>query len=359
MILAFFLLASWTLAGSAHASYGQFRLDGVGLILAFLLIVAYGLCVDLALVARTFRSRVALVVGSIIPLALVSLFLFLLSTSTERAGLFDTIYGGWGFVFVVTTAVYLPFIVIAPFAQYRSMRHGVRWPRWITAWMALQLALYPTFKVLTVTDRHYREQESVAGEAVGRRVAAGELGALLERAEQRRERIWGLKWTYPWPQPSPAEMRAGPSGWIVGLAKGMEASALIATDEPLRAPDRAALQKLVDRHFSSYGGPHIQAKLLWDTLEPSGFSRQLAPRGVEEVETPSEEVIPVLLERLEKYGAVRLCPGGRMMDADRAVLQALILVKGRAWNTETRVYDMRPEWVAYQRRVERLCTGPE
>ena len=93
--------------------------------------------------------------------------------------------------------------------------------------------------------------------------------------------------------------------------------------------------------------------------EPGSFSRQLAPAGVNDAGTVAEEVIPVLLERLEKYGAASLCPGGRMMDADRAVLNALVLAKGRVWNVEKRPDEMRPQWESYQRRVERLCRGPE
>ena len=138
----------------------------------------------------------------------------------------------------------------------------------------------------------------------------------------------------------------------------MDASALIAASEPLSAPDRAALRTLMTRHFWPYAFPHTRAKLLWDALEPGGFSRQLAPNGVGEVGVVDEEVIPVLLERLEKHGEARLCPGGRMMDADRAVLNALVLAKGRVWNVEKRAYEMRPQWDSYQLRVERLCRGP-
>jgi len=47
------------------------------------------------------------------------------------------------------------------------------------------------------------------------------------------------------------------------------------------------------------------------------------------------------------------------MEADRAVLNAVILKRGRAWNTEKRAYEMRPDWEGYRQRVERLCRGPE
>lgn len=347
------------LAASAHASYGQMRLDGLGFLLAFALTVVYGLAVDLGLFIRIFRYRAALVIGFIFALAAVFLLLGLAASPSERAGFFGGAPGGAQLVLlVVTSAVFLPFIVIAPFAQYLAMRHGRRWPGWITAWMALQLALLPGFLVLAGTDEYFWQQEYAAGQAEGREVRAGGLGGILERAERRRERIWGTGWTYPWQQKPPAGFLARPSGWILGLAQSMDASALIAANEPLSAADRAALRALVDRHFLRYAVPNIRAELLWDTLEPGGFSRQLAPKGVDEAGAVGEEVIPVLLEQLEKHGEARLCPGGRMMDADRAVLNALVLKKGRVWNVAKQAYEMRPDWDSYQARVERLCRGP-
>lgn len=340
---AFLLLASCALAASAHASYAQMRLDGVGLILAFLLTVAYGLIVDLALFARIFRYRAALIVGSIVALVVVLLFLSQAASPSERTGFFKGAPGGPGLVVLVaTSAVFLPFIVIAPFAQHLSMRHGRRWPGWIAAWMALQLALLPAFLTLGFTEKYYRQQEYMAGHAEGSRARAGELAALLDRADQNFERIWGTGWTYPWRQSPPAASPARPSGWIFGLASGMNDGALIAANEPLRAPDRVALRTLMDRHLSRYAVPDIRAKLLWDTLEPGGFSAKLVPELV------SEEAIPVLLERLEKYGEARFCPGGRMIDADRAALDALLLAKGQP-------HEMRPPWSDYRRRAERLC----
>src|SRR5687768_4726719 len=54
---AFLHLASCALAAAAHASYGQMRLDGAGLLLAFVLTVGYALIVDVALIAGLFRYR--------------------------------------------------------------------------------------------------------------------------------------------------------------------------------------------------------------------------------------------------------------------------------------------------------------
>jgi hypothetical protein len=357
----FFLLASWALAASAHASYAQMRLDGLGLWLALTLTVAYGVIVDLALFARIFRYRAALVIGSIVALAVVFLLLGQAASPSEWAGFFKGAPGGVELVLlVVTSAVFLPFIVIAPFAQYLAMRNGRRWPGWITAWMALQLALLPAFLVLARTEEYFWQQEYAAGQAVGHEARAGGLDGILEHADQRHERIWGTGWTYPWPQKPPTGSYAPrSSAWIYGLAKSMDASTLMAASEPLSTPDRAALRTLMTRHFALIAVPHTRAKLLWDALEPGGFSRQLAPNGVDEVGAADAEMILVVLERLEKHGEARLCPGGRMMDADRAVLSALVLAKGRVWNVEKDAYEMPPQWDSYQQRVERLCRGPE
>ena len=156
-----FLLASWTLADSAHASYAQMRLEGVSLLLVFVLTMAYGVIVDIALLARLFRYRASLIVGSIVALAVIFLFLGQTASPSERAGFFNVFSGGSGLVLlVVTGTVFLPFVVIAPFAQYLSMRDGRQWPGWITAWMALQLALLPGFIVLAVTDHYFWQHES-------------------------------------------------------------------------------------------------------------------------------------------------------------------------------------------------------
>ena len=383
---AFFLLALM-LAASAQASYGQMRLDGIGLALAFILIVGHGLLVDGALFVRLFRYRTALVAGFLVAAVLAFFWVSQVASSSERLGFFKG--GSELVVFAVASAVFLPFIFIAPFAQYRAMREGRRWPDWIVAWMAVQFALLPGFFALGVMDERFAQREREAGQAEGSRVAAGGLAAILELAGKRHERIWGTGWTYPWTLD--ATPRA--SAWNAGLATGVDGSALVAANEPLGEADRAALQSLMDKPWASYAVPQIRAKLLWDALEPGDFSRQLAPHGVTGGYTVSEEVFPVLLERLEKHGAARLCPGGRMMDADRAVLNELVLAKislygeakqrdaaaaleeqkveremseapfpyGLIWKASNALGSAYggsseiPDWDGYRQRVERLC----
>jgi hypothetical protein len=335
----FLLLASWTFAASAHASFGSFGpWEGAALLLVFGLTLAYGFMVDLAVLVKAFRHRAAVVVALIVTLAVVLLLASLAASPPERAGFFKVFPSGSGpVVFALTSAVLIPFLFVAPIAQYQAMRDGRPSPAWLTLWMTLQPSLLPVFVILAFTNHYYWQGDYAAGIAEGRGARAGELGAMVEQAEQRRERIWGTGWTYPSRDPA--------SAWALGMAIGMDESALIATDEPLGASDRAALRTLVDRHLRSYAVPHVRAKLLWDTLEPGSFSATLDPRLV------YEETVPVLLERLEEYGEARLCPGRRMMDADRAALDALILAKGRA-------YAMRPPWDDYQQRGQRLCPGP-
>lgn len=375
------------------------RLDGIGFLLAFALIVAYGVIVDVALLARIFRYRAALVGGLIVALVMITLLVGLAASPSERAGFFNGTPGGASLVvLLITGAVFLPFIVFAPLAQYRAVRQGRRWPGWVTAGLVLQLALLPGFLVLANTEEHFWQQESAAGRAVGREASAGGLGVIRASAEQQHERIWGTGWTYPWHQEPPSGYLARRSGWIAGLAKGVDDSALIAANEPLSEPDRTVLRTLIERHFAGYAIRNIYAKLIWDALEPGEFSRQLAPLGLNERGVVNEELIPLLLERLEAYGEARLCPGGRMMDADRAVLNQLVLAKLHDYDEakqrelkaelEAKQRDREmseapipyrllwkaahalgdtyggqavgvPDWSAYPQRVERLCGGPE
>ena len=59
------------------------------------------------------------------------------------------------------------------------------------------------------------------------------------------------------------------SGWIAGFARGVDASAPIAANEPLSEPDRAMLHTLVERHFIGYAIPNIEAKLIWMRSSPA------------------------------------------------------------------------------------------
>jgi hypothetical protein len=392
------LLASCALASAAHASYGQMRLDGAGLFLAFVLTVGYALIVDVALIAGLFRYRAGLVVGVTVSLLVTLVLLGLAASPSERTGFFKGSPGGASLVVLVaTSAVLLPFIVIAPFAQHRALRQGRRSPGWITAWMVLQLALLPVFLVLSWTEERFWKHEYTSGLDVGRAAQAGALRVILEQAEQRRERLWGTGWSSPWQEKPSGGDPARRSGWMSGLAKGVDGSTLIAANEPLSEPDRTVLRTLIERHFAVYAIPNIKTKLLWDALKPGSFSRQLAPAGANDVGAVDEEVLPLLLERLEKNGDARVCPGGRMMDADRAVLAELVQARARSFD-EARKRELAgelaakddeqmmaeaplpyrllwkaanalgntyaqpvrtPDWSGYPQRVEQACRRPE
>jgi hypothetical protein len=347
------LTAAWTLAGVAHASYGQMRLEGVSLFLVFLAVVLCGLLVDALLWGKLFRHAAVAAIGTVAGVALAALLGILLAAPVERAGLFKGLSDSWGpVVFVVTAAIFLPFIVAAPVAQYASMRRAQPWPRWLAALMAMQLGLLPGFIVLAGTNEYFWQRDFAAARLEGSQVAAGGLGDLLERVQRQPVRIWGTGWHYPWPHDGTAR-----SSWKLGLALGLDAAAPIAASEPLGESDRAALLALMDRHFAGFAVPHIRSKLVWDALEPGGFAEQLMPRGLDDPGTAREEVLPALLERLERDGA-RLCPGGRMADADRAVLDALIVKTGTVWSVEAQAYEMQPEWRDYRGRLERTCAAP-
>ena len=104
------------------------------------------------------------------------------ASSLSRADLAAALFvnpgpGGASLVVLsMTCAVFLPFIVIAPIAQYRAMRLGRRWPGWMT-------------------------------------------------------------------------------GWISGVARGVDESAPIVADEPLSEPDRMLLRTPIGRHFTEYATP--------------------------------------------------------------------------------------------------------
>jgi len=395
---AFILLAACALAVSAHADYGQMRFEGASLWLAFALLVAYGLFVDVALIARIFRYRTILIVVLIVSVLMIALLLGQAASPSEREALDKGVPGGAStVVMLVTSVVLLPFIVIAPIGQYLAMRNERPSPRWITAWMVLQVALVPGFFILANMEDKFQEQEYEAGLAVGREASAGGFGAILERADQQRDRIWGTAWTTPWKEESLSAYRVR-SRWFAGLAKGLDESAPIAANEPLSEPDRTALRTLIERYFFWYATLNVRTKLIWDALEPGKFSRQLAPYGLNERGVVSEEIIPLLLVRLEKDGGARLCPGGQMMDADRAILKELVLAKvsdydearkrdlasaeeekkldaemaaapaqyrllyeaARALKESSGVRDSKlPDWSDYPQRVEQLCRGSE
>ena len=392
-------LASFAVAAAAHASYGQMRLDGIGFFLAFALIVAYGVVVDIALFANVFRYRAGMVGGIFVALVLIALLLAMAAAPGELAGVFKGAPGGAALVVLLLTGtVFLPFIVFAPLAQYRAMRQNRRWPGWVTAWLLMQVALLPGFFALAHTEDHFWKQDYSAGHAVGGEARAGGLGRMLQQADQLRERIWGTGWTHARRQDPSGRYPARQSGWVAGLAKALDDSTLIAANEPLGEADRTVMRTLIERYLGMYAIPKIKAKLIWDALEPGRFARQLAPNGLNEPGIADDEVIPLLLARLETHAGSRLCPDGRMMEADRALLDELVLARVRsqdearkrelqaeldAKNREAEVQEAPfpfslllkatntlgnmaggqdvkvPDWSSYPQRIERLCGGPQ
>lgn len=336
-----FLLAA-CFAGGAHASYGQMRLDGIGMFLAFTLVVGWGLILDLVILApaQVLRRRGAAVACTVIGGLIVLLFLAMLALPAERAGFFkgpplDSALAAS----LATCAVFLPFILFAPWAQHRALAEGLARPRWVRIWMWAQPALLVAAVVLPLVEGYFYFREYEAGRAEGAAVQAGGAGALLERASQRGERIWATPLTLPGPARPPSDPYGPRQAWIVGIASGLDESGLVRGDEPFSPEDRSALETLATRYFGAYSAPRVRAHLIWDELAPGNFATVLAR------DRSTEEIIMILLDRFDRGGVARFCAEGRMPDADRAALATF--VAGHGGNSED-----------YARRIRSFCTSP-
>ena len=138
------LLLACALAATADASYGQMRLDGIGLALAFVLVVGWGLMLDVILLApaQVLRRRGAAIACTVIGGLVVLCFLAMLAMPAERAGFFKgPPAGGALAASLATCAVFLPFVLFAPWAQHRALLEAAARPRWIRIWMWAQPAL--------------------------------------------------------------------------------------------------------------------------------------------------------------------------------------------------------------------------
>lgn len=338
MRIALFLIAC-ALAAPAYASYGQMRLAGAVPLLAFGLAIAWAIVVDVLVVARVFRSRAMLVLAIAIGIGALALLAGALAIPGERDGFFNGAPGGAMLVVLaVCCTVVLPFMLVGPIAQYRALRDGRGSPAWITLWLAAQVALLPGFFAMASLDERFGAAERAEAFALGRDARPGGFAALLARADAQRERVWGTPWTLPMRQQPPTGYVPRFSQWMAGLAGGIDASTPIAANEALAEADRAALGTLLERHLMLYATPQLRTKLLWDALEPGAFARQLAPHGLGESGVVGEELLPLLLDRLEQDRSARLCPDGRMDDADRALLRELVARKARAYD-EARARD--------------------
>jgi hypothetical protein len=139
-------------------------------------------------------------------------------------------------------------------------------------------------------------------------VASGDVAALARYFEQRH--AWGT-----W------------ESWY--LMRGVQSSALLHGNAVIGLQDRDALVHMVQRDRSglpmrrlivhSYG--FIEARLLWEKLEPGKLAASIPPGMVLSAD--------YMLELIDKQGAPKLCSGRQLADNDRAVLTRA-LTSGRS-----------------------------
>lgn len=350
------VLASCALAAAAEASYAQMRLDGIGIFLALSLLAIWTAIVDIGLMVKLFRRRSILMGSLVLSFAVIALVFAAFASPSERTGFFKGSPGGAMLVIVIVTCIaFVPFIFLAPFAQYAAMQDDRRWPRWVPVWIVLQFLLLPLFIALDFADDYFWKREYAVGEAIGSAVQPGGLAGVLELADRQHERIWGTPFHLPWPPSTQSGVYPRISGWSAGMVKGLGSSVLFAGNDPMGASDRAALVQLTSRHLQFFSKPAIDARMLWDRLEPGNFTNVLMAGGELNPNVAPAETIPPLLERFEKYAEPRMCPDGRMLDQDRATLLKLVEKRGETWSTETRKHSLRSDWAEFPARIERLC----
>lgn len=328
-------LASTLAAGIAYmppaalASYAQMALPGLGAMVLFVLIAAWLLIVDVALLCKGFRSRVTVIAATVVSLAL------MLGFVTERQGieeLFRLLGKDWQARLLGASIVLVPLVMFAaPAVQHFEWRRQ-RPHRAVYLGIAVPIALIAIAAILTWLDDHPPESTRAEWQALrkrGEQVAPGELPALRDAFEERHE--WG-------------------STESLHLLKGIEHSALIRSEPPLAAEDRQALVEMLERDRAAtrpavaaahwYG--FIEARLLWETLQP-GMVEGSIPRG-----TVLSEVY--LLEFIDRLGPNRLCSAGGLAEADRAALTRAL--------TSGRGADVLNQVTQSLDRLEAACQTP-
>jgi hypothetical protein len=287
-------------ATEAAASYAQMTLPGLWADILFVVIAAYALVVDVVLLCKGFRSRVSVIISTLITLALV---LGLVSAREEVAATFNTLPEHWEVKLLEVSIVVVPLILLAaPVAQHLELRRQ-RPRRAVHAAIAVQAVLVGIGWTLAYLDQHplpstIAERQELRN--LGEHVEPGGVAALRDTFEKRHS--WGTD-----------ESRE--------LLKGVESSALIHGAAPLPPEDRKALTALLERDraaarprrvvFHHYG--YIETKLLWDTLEPGNVQRMM-PRG------KSFYYVDQLLEFIDRHGPQRLCSVDDLAETDRAAL---------------------------------------
>lgn len=338
---------SLTLTESAHASYGQMRLDGLLTFLGLVVFFCHVGLVNLLLYGKLFRKRALVVAAGVVSLALAAFLIFVISSPNEMAGVAKLFsYGLARILLAIALVATLPYVLLAPIAQFSAVDDGLPSPRWVSLGLSLQMALVPALIALSFVDDAIRQKEFAAGRSEGMAVKAGDLSSLLQRAEQRRERIWATPWFYPWRERSSTTSYFPSSGWVGGMGLGLNDSPLIATIAPLGAEDGRALATLAHQYVVPGVAPNVYFKLVWDALQPGGEYLKF-----ETVWIRDEMLLP-LLERLESEGEARLCANGRMERRTRDILRNAYVARAEDRGNAS-------PWSDYVKRVARICPNAD
>ena len=289
----------------ASASYGNMHLN-LATFFALVLIGAYTLLVDVALLLKLFRSIVWVGISSIISMILITVLIV-----TWDDPRFFSRLGSWE-IFSLTLP---PFVLFAPLVQYLTLNRYARSARatyFGTVGMNLVIALQVATPVAFLAfDAAYmanygRRMDNLR--AQGKQAKPGEVKELLQQQT----------------------MGTSEAGEVL---QGLSSSSIVSGSAPLVPGDRdalfAAVAETVHHGYARY--PHIETKLVWDTLEAGHVGDRLANGPFADLLLTGRNgpdttfrLLPDLLESyIEKDASRRLCPGGRMLEEDRAALDSL------------------------------------
>src|SRR5262249_6260253 len=141
-------------AATAAASYGQMKLEGLGATILFMIIAADAFAVDIALLCKAFRSRLSVIVSTVITLALA---IALVSARKDVAAVFDHLTQHWQARLLGVAIVVVPLMLLAaPLIQHFELRRNR--PRWVVyVAVGVQAVLIATGWTLNYFDEHPRE----------------------------------------------------------------------------------------------------------------------------------------------------------------------------------------------------------
>ena len=236
-------------AAAAWASYGNMRLDGLGFLLAVVVLYQWGILLAFALALGWGKRKVFVIPATVVTSALV--VLLIMAFGDGSATMQQRPLGGWA-MFVVLLLAAVPVMLVAPIPQFAGREQGTssRFPK---ALLIGALALVPIGAILHVVLQEIRATR-VIDEA--RTVAPGRILPHVIASRQRAASSWLSP--YLWSEEEQLK-------WIIiGLGLG-----IVDSPEPLSAEDTQALELLVKASAGSkneYYVGKLDGKLVWDRL---------------------------------------------------------------------------------------------